>query len=355
MAFRKTRIVCVSDTHAYTPREAGYNLPAGDVLIHAGDITNRGSLAELRRSIEWILDADYEAKILVAGNHDVTLDPTFHAKHGPPDHNQEQEECVQLIKEASSSIIYLNHSSTTVRLARPDGPGTMFKVFGSPYSRFEGHWAFGYELAEAQDLWAQIPLDADIVVTHSPPQFHCDRRDDASLGCPELRRALSRVRPMLAVCGHIHEGRGYERVRWSTSSSPGDSLEEQSVSGSLPPTGSKKQSLVDLTGKKQARLDNVSFLERENQTSQDSLAAPLTTSSIPDAQSNVSESMQDNRQLAEPDCGVTGVDVSARKETCIVNAAIMASSWPYKTGKIFNAPIVVDLKLPVWNKLQQGN
>jgi len=85
-------------------------------------------------------------------------------------------------------------------------------------------------------------------------------------------------------------------------------------------------------------------LERENQTS-----------SIPDAQSNVSESMQDNRQLAEPDCGVTGVDVSARKETCIVNAAIMASSWPYKTGKTFNAPIVVDLELPVWNKLQQGN
>ena len=67
IALRKTRIVCVSDTHAYTPREAGYKLPAGDVLIHAGDLTNRGSLAELRRSIEWILDADYEAKILVAG------------------------------------------------------------------------------------------------------------------------------------------------------------------------------------------------------------------------------------------------------------------------------------------------
>jgi hypothetical protein len=223
----------------------------------------------------------------------------------------------------------------------------MFKVFGSPYSRFEGPWAFGYELTEAQDLWAQIPSDADIVVTHSPPQFHCDRRDDmTSHGCPELRRALSRVRPMLAVCGHIHEGRGYERVRWSTSSSPGDILEEDSVSGSLPPAGSKKQSQVDLTGKKQARLDNISLLERMNQTPQDSLATPLIMLSIPDSQSNASESMQDNRQLAEPDCGV----ISARKETCIVNAAIMANSWPYRGGKRFNVPIVIDLELPVWNK-----
>lgn len=64
---RKTRFVCVSDTHGYTPAEAGFKLPAGDVLIHAGDLTNKGRMSELRKTVEWISKADYEVKIIVAG------------------------------------------------------------------------------------------------------------------------------------------------------------------------------------------------------------------------------------------------------------------------------------------------
>jgi 3',5'-cyclic AMP phosphodiesterase CpdA len=64
---RKTRFVCVSDTHGYTPSEAGFKLPAGDVLIHAGDLTNKGSMSELRRTMEWISKADFEIKLIVAG------------------------------------------------------------------------------------------------------------------------------------------------------------------------------------------------------------------------------------------------------------------------------------------------
>lgn len=64
---RKTRFVCVSDTHGYTPAEAGFKLPAGDVLIHAGDLTNKGRMSELRKTVDWISKADYEVKIIVAG------------------------------------------------------------------------------------------------------------------------------------------------------------------------------------------------------------------------------------------------------------------------------------------------
>lgn len=64
---RKTRFVCVSDTHGYTPAEAGFKLPAGDVLIHAGDLTNKGRMSELRKTVDWISRAEYEVKIVVAG------------------------------------------------------------------------------------------------------------------------------------------------------------------------------------------------------------------------------------------------------------------------------------------------
>ena len=40
---RRTRIVCIGDTHNMTPK-----LPKGDVLVHAGDLTNQGSYSEVR-------------------------------------------------------------------------------------------------------------------------------------------------------------------------------------------------------------------------------------------------------------------------------------------------------------------
>jgi predicted phosphodiesterase len=85
---RRTRIVCISDTHNSTVR-----LPKGDVLIHAGDLTNQGTYSEVRlalpayqlrrggrdevanpssfqlsRAVEWLEKAPYEAKIVIAGN-----------------------------------------------------------------------------------------------------------------------------------------------------------------------------------------------------------------------------------------------------------------------------------------------
>ena len=62
MATRKTRIVCISDSHNQTPK-----LPKGDVLIHAGDLTNQGSVSELRKTVEWLEKAEFDAKIVVAG------------------------------------------------------------------------------------------------------------------------------------------------------------------------------------------------------------------------------------------------------------------------------------------------
>lgn len=65
-ATRRTRFVCISDTHNSSPNGA-FKLPKGDVLIHAGDMTNQGSFKELQKTIKWIEDSDFEAKIVIAG------------------------------------------------------------------------------------------------------------------------------------------------------------------------------------------------------------------------------------------------------------------------------------------------
>ncbi|KAK3940833.1 Metallo-dependent phosphatase-like protein [Diplogelasinospora grovesii] len=421
---RRTRIVCISDTHNCTVK-----LPKGDVLIHAGDLTNQGSYSEkLSKSIQWLEKANFEAKIVIAGNHDITLDQEFYTQHGQYFHNQNPEDaarCLSLLT-SSRTITYLSHSSATIRLEDPNGPRTQFTVFGSPYSPRDGMWAFGYDRGDldvkpsgeqlsvatgppiasgptASTLWSAIPMDTDILVTHTPSHTHCDecpiRR--RALGCEELRKTLWRIRPRLHVCGHVHQGRGAERVQWDIDGSGGNvTYAEAGVERWEDPSPdrlSAKMSLVDLTrrgGKRPldnqdsapsptARIFPDAHLTRDksslpNLTRRDGLCGsclprsesrpPVGSSGPKGRDDDSSRPSHNENQVFDRGAGVgigtrgLGGDPATsarcdrvalsgrmgRRETCVVNCAIVASNWPHAGGKQFNKPIVVDLDLPVW-------
>ena len=65
---RRTRFVCISDTHNASPEDGAFKLPKGDVLVHAGDLTKQGTISELKRTLDWIEKADFEVKLIVAGS-----------------------------------------------------------------------------------------------------------------------------------------------------------------------------------------------------------------------------------------------------------------------------------------------
>lgn len=388
---RKTRFVCVSDTHNASPNGA-FKLPKGDVLIHAGDMTNQGSISELRKTIKWLEEADFEVKIVVAGmflatihhdvdfgltaigNHDITLDSDFYAQYGPYFHNQHPQDPAeyQQLLNNSLSILWLKHEAATIKLESPTGPRTTFKIFGSPFSPENGMWAFRYSLKEAPQVWDAIPLDSDIVVTHTPPKYHCDETGQRrAVGCESLRNTLWRVRPRLAICGHVHEGRGVERVRWDLGSSNLKYKEENVERWEDPGHDNKKMSIVDLTSKTRRALDNDGSIGNMLAASMPNLTTsqtPLQTNSGPHLNSAISR-ITTNLLAVPADVlpaatrGQGGsppslrCDLEAlsgrlgRRETCIVNAAIMASSWPHGSGgKKYNKPIVVDIDLPTWEK-----
>lgn len=76
--------------------------------------------------------------------------------------------------------------------------------------------AFGYERESymAECLWSHIPLDTDILLTHTPAYNHRDASTEwQAAGYEMLRKALWQVRPRLAVCGRIREARGIEKVQ----------------------------------------------------------------------------------------------------------------------------------------------
>lgn len=66
----KVKIVCVSDTHTNT-----LDVPNGDVLIHAGDLTNAGTVKEIQAQLDWLSSLPHREKIVICGNHDSYFDP----------------------------------------------------------------------------------------------------------------------------------------------------------------------------------------------------------------------------------------------------------------------------------------
>jgi predicted MPP superfamily phosphohydrolase len=65
------RVVCISDTHDNTVP----NVPNGDLLIHAGDLTNSGTVEDIQKQLDWLASLPHRHKVFVAGNHDSYFDP----------------------------------------------------------------------------------------------------------------------------------------------------------------------------------------------------------------------------------------------------------------------------------------
>ncbi|EDR11673.1 uncharacterized protein LACBIDRAFT_314129 [Laccaria bicolor S238N-H82] len=193
-------VVCISDTHNATPI-----VPAGDVLIHAGDLTQSGTADEARSAVSWIASLPHPVKIVVAGNHDKALDKAFCSRE-LLDHCE--------IDWAASGITYLEHSGTQITIR-----GRTLTVFGSPFTPEYGNWAFQYPQpkllpARARNVWASISHHVDILVTHGPPHGHMDIVGSQHVGCVALFERLQDIRPVLHVFGHVHAGRGVRTLRW---------------------------------------------------------------------------------------------------------------------------------------------
>ncbi|KAL2438877.1 hypothetical protein ABEF95_014638 [Exophiala dermatitidis] len=387
MATRRVRIVCISDTHNQTPK-----LPPGDILIHAGDLTNQGAFSELQKTVDWLRRMDqFQIRVVVCGNHDITCDISFYQQYGAYYHNrtnQDPERCIALFH-SDPSIVYLNHEARIVRVNFADGSYSTLKIFGSPYSPTRRLWAFGYEPENAFQLWKQIPLDADIVVTHTPAKFHRDEsHSHGAAGCETLREMLWRVRPRLFVCGHIHEGYGVEVVTWDLSC-PNVKFKEESVRNVHDPRPeSKKQFTVDLSARARSgtlqndgspgnllvtkQLVKLRGIEvdgaadnRATAETDEQLLPPVPSPPRPPfpdfekAERPMSFIAEDTNAQRPATHGLGALGLSGRSdqeaisgregraETCIVNAAFMASNYPHPGGKQFHKPIVIDIDLPV--------
>ena len=175
----------ISDTHGkheyLTSNRMGNILGNGDVLIHAGDITNVGKVHEIKEFLEWFSNTEFTHKIFIAGNHDFGFELVHEIA---PEYKEK-------------GVHYLFDNEVVI-----DG----VKFYGSPWQPEFYDWAFnlprGEKLAEK---WKMIPGNTDVLITHGPAKGMLDyTMTGQEVGCEDLFHRIMEVQPKIHVCGHIH-------------------------------------------------------------------------------------------------------------------------------------------------------
>lgn len=242
---KRTRILIISDTHNATPFDESnceyafrWPLAEADVLLHAGDLTTTGKLSQHEKTVEMIKKAPAKLKIVIPGNHDLTLDREYYPKnwreHGSHDGHQDTNTCRALYtnqQAEEAGIVYIEEGIRTFTLAN----GCKFTVYASAYTPAFWNWAFAYGRDEDRfnpgktgaKFKAINPVPdhgaIDIMLTHGPPYGVLDETiyGQEKVGCAHLLTAVSRCKPRLHVFGHIHEAWGAMRMNWDRNSRDG--------------------------------------------------------------------------------------------------------------------------------------
>jgi len=184
-----TQIVFISDTHNVA---SDLPIPDGDILIHCGDLTSRGTIPEIAKFSSWFAALPHKHKIFIAGNHDFGF-----------------EKEAELAYRVASCGVYLRDSVTVAEGIR---------IYGSPWQPWFHDWAFNlHRGSPIKEKWDLIPSDTEILVTHGPPKGILDRTARGEeVGCEELALAVERIAPKIHAFGHIHEAYGTQVRTWAS-------------------------------------------------------------------------------------------------------------------------------------------
>ncbi len=182
------KILAFSDLHR--DREAAERLvdmsAQADVVVGAGDFASVrlgiGKAIEPLRAID-------KPTVLVPGN------------------NETHDELLKAIGNWPSAVV-LHGEGTEL-----DGVSFYGLGGGVPVTPFP--WSFDLSEREADEKLAAAP-EGCVLVVHSPPKGYVDEAHGKHLGSEAILATIETKRPLLAVCGHIHQAWGEEATIGST-------------------------------------------------------------------------------------------------------------------------------------------
>ncbi|KAL1952707.1 hypothetical protein VTO42DRAFT_4429 [Malbranchea cinnamomea] len=221
----KTRFLILSDTHGRELPLGSLSRTSADVVIHCGDLTEGSRLEEFQNTLMILQAIDAPLKLIIAGNHDFTLDvPVFKSKVAAAEKyfNEPLEptlleatfgrygqarELFELFK--NDGIILLDEGTHQFKLAN----GAQLTIYASPYTPSVDGSGFSYTADAGHEF--RIEKGVDVVLTHGPPRGILDHScTEEKVGCPDLFAAVARARPRLHCFGHVHCEWGAMLASW---------------------------------------------------------------------------------------------------------------------------------------------
>lgn len=176
------KVVIVSDTHNLHDKLI---LPDGDILIHCGDYSTKGSLTEFTNFAQWMVKQNFKYKLVLKGNHD-----KIHYR-----------EDVQS-KLNEYGIITLDQNRDAMKIMG-------LNIWGSNGVPFIRNNTYNNTKEERDLWWKDMPVGLDILVTHCPPRTVLDLNSKFEhCGCDSLLESVTSKHPKHHVFGHIHEASG---------------------------------------------------------------------------------------------------------------------------------------------------
>lgn len=182
------KIIVTADLHGILPE-----IQSCDLLLICGDIVDLKVQSSFIKGRRWYRDKfkpwaeslPCDKVLFIAGNHDLCIEG--------------HEDWYETVFPRDSKVTFLDHTSYNYK-------GLI--IFGTPYCKEFGNWAYNATEGELEKLYEDIPEYVDILMTHDAPYGTTDvcleGWNREHLGNIALRDAILKKDPTYAVHGHLH-------------------------------------------------------------------------------------------------------------------------------------------------------
>lgn len=186
------KVTAVSDLHGNL-----IDIEECTVLLICGDISPLDIQKDYIQMTKWFFNDFYnwicnlpcEYVILTPGNHDFWFEKFI------KDSTMYLWDKLSILINSTAEIFYgIKH----------------IKIFGTPYCKTFGNWAFMPGDSNLEELYSNIPEDIDILITHDAPNIgkigNILEYDEKDASNKYLGDAIKVKKPKYVLCGHIHSG-----------------------------------------------------------------------------------------------------------------------------------------------------
>lgn len=161
--------------------------------------------------VKWVQELPFSGSdskvIFIGGNHDFYL-------NNEPNPNKDGYSSIytDVLKPCGGRLVYLEDDEYVFEKMDVDGRIESLKIYGTPWCKIFGNWAFMREDGKLAQLYDNIPEGLDILLTHDAPDIQgcakitMGRWAGENAGNKVLAKAVKRKEPRYVFWGHIHTG-----------------------------------------------------------------------------------------------------------------------------------------------------